>query len=130
MKDQKKRRRFLPCRISDEEYNLMHERFKKTDCSSFSDFIRRVLIQDEIITSYRNQSLDDFMAELIALRGDMKPLANNFNQVVKKLNSLPPSADNVAPYMNLVTAHQEQLLEKINDIQSRINEFSKLWLGK
>jgi dynactin complex subunit len=127
MKDQKKRGRFLPCRISDDEYNLMYERFKKTECSSFSDFIRRVLLQDEIITSYRNQSLDDLMTELMALRMELKALGNNFNQVAKKLNSVQSSPE-IILYAELANAQKEELLKKINDIQSRIDKFSDLWL--
>jgi len=41
-----------------------------------------------IVTTYRNQSFDDYMAKMIRLRNELNGIGNNFNQAVKKLHTL------------------------------------------
>ena len=46
-----------------------------------------------VVATYRNQSLDDFMAEMMQLRGELNSIGNNVNQAVKKLHTLQQIAE-------------------------------------
>ena len=43
-----------------------------------------------LVATYRNQSLDDFMTEMMQLRSELNSIGNNFNQAVKKA-AYPPA---------------------------------------
>jgi transcriptional regulator of NAD metabolism len=42
---------------------------------------------------YRNQSADEFLAEMIQLKHELNAIGNNFNQAVHKLHTLDHTAD-------------------------------------
>jgi hypothetical protein len=116
-------------RLNEDEYNSLKDKLKTTYCRKVSDYVRNVLFEKPVMVRQRNQSMDDFMKELIHLRTDLNALGNNFNQVVKKLNSLPPSAE-YTHWLSVAKHQQQQLQEKVDRIQLRINDFSDKWLQK
>lgn len=80
--------RWLHVRLSEDEYAQVQKAFKKTTCRKLSQYTRNKLLDKHLTTYYRNKSLDDFMAEMILLRNDLNAVGNNFNQAVRKLNSM------------------------------------------
>src|SRR5215217_3830512 len=82
------RSRWLHLRLKPTEYQQIHRQFAKTTCRKLSEYARKVLLNKPIKVTYRNQSLDDFMVEMMRLRLELNSLGNNFNQAVKKLHSL------------------------------------------
>lgn len=80
-----------------------------------------------MIAAVRNQSLQDIMAELSALRKDLNGVANNFNQAVHKLHTL----DHVSQFKGwLLTYDMERrkLLKDIEQIKVYINRTAEKWL--
>ncbi len=77
------RTKWLHLRLKPEEYAEIHKQFSKTKCRKISDYSRKVLLDKPVVATYRNQSLDDFMAEMVQLRNDLSSIGNNFNQAVK-----------------------------------------------
>ncbi|WP_268223531.1 plasmid mobilization protein [Sinomicrobium oceani] len=75
-------------RLTPEEYQKLQKRFQKTTCRKLSKYIRHCLFEKQVITNYRNASLDDFMEEMSLLRKELNYIGINYNQVVKKLHSL------------------------------------------
>ncbi len=82
------RTKWLHLRLNPEEYAKLHKQFSKTTCRKLSDYSRKILLGKPITATHRNQSLDDFMAEMMQLRSELNSIGNNFNQAVKKLHSL------------------------------------------
>ncbi|MEO7801739.1 MAG: plasmid mobilization relaxosome protein MobC, partial [Ginsengibacter sp.] len=62
------RTKWLHLRLKPEEYIKVQQLFSKTTCRKLSDYSRKVLLQKPVVSTYRNQSLDDFMTEAIKLR--------------------------------------------------------------
>lgn len=116
-------------RLNEDEYNSLKNKLSTTYCRKVSDYVRNVLFEKPVMVRQRNQSMDDFMKELIHLRTDLNALGNNFNQVVKKLNSLPPSPE-YTQWLSVAKHQQQQLQDKVDRIQERINDFSNRWLQK
>jgi hypothetical protein len=79
------RSRLLQVRLTAKELEKIHTNFSQSACRKLSDYIRKVLLDKPITVNQRNQSPDDFMAELIVLRNELNAIGNNFNQAVKRL---------------------------------------------
>ncbi len=87
------RTRIIGLRVTLKEYEQIEEKCKNSTAKKLSEFIRRVLFEKPVTMYQRNKSLDDFMAEMMLLRNELNGLGNNFNQAVKKLNSLQQIPD-------------------------------------
>jgi len=62
------RSKWLHLRLKPTEYDQIHRQFAKTTCRKMSEYARKVLLHKPITSTYRDQSLDDFMAEMMRLR--------------------------------------------------------------
>jgi len=70
----------ITLRLTAAEYQLLNSRFKATTCRKFSDYLRKVLLTGKVTIHTRNQSLDDFMAEMIELRNELSAIGNNITR--------------------------------------------------
>src|SRR2546428_2648091 len=83
-KDDEKRTRQLRIQLKPKEYNQINEQFKKTTCQHLSDYTRKILLNKKITIYHRNQSLDEFMEEMILLRKELNAIGINLNQLMKR----------------------------------------------
>lgn len=116
-------------RLTENEHNILKKKLTTTTCHQISDYVRRVLFECPVTVKHRDQSMDDFMNELIALRRELNALGNNFNQVVKKINSVKTTRE-IGAWLPVAETQKKELLEKVNHIQERINQFSATWFAK
>ncbi|MFV8327298.1 plasmid mobilization protein [Flavobacterium sp. ZS1P14] len=87
-KENSNRTRKIGLRLTPEEYSKIEHKWKSSTCRKLSDYLRKHLLNKPITTTYRNQSLDDFMEETVVLRNELNAIGNNLNQAVKKLHTL------------------------------------------
>jgi predicted metalloprotease with PDZ domain len=92
-----------------------------------SDYVRKVLLDKTITVKQRNQSLDDFMAEMTSLRKELNALGNNYNQLIKRLHSLQDISE-IKTWLLLNESTKQILLNKITEIKSKINQINNQWL--
>jgi hypothetical protein len=114
-------------RLKQSDFNIIHKRFSSSSCKKLSEYARDVLLNKPVIIKQRNQSLDDFMTEMIKLRNELNRLGNNFNQSVKKLHTL----DQITEFKTWLVLNEKDkkiLMEKVNEIKSKISQFSEAWL--
>ena len=65
MKEKKKvRNGWLNIRLNEDEENKLDRLFSRSKSSSLSEYARDVLLQEPVIITYRNQTADDFLAEI------------------------------------------------------------------
>lgn len=124
---QSNRTRVILCRLTPEEYEQIEKKWRSTTCPKLSDYIRRKLFDKNIVTTYRNSSLDEFMSEMIKLRSELNGIGNNFNQVVKKLHILNQTQD----FRNWLVAYEldkKILLNKVEEVKKNINKIADIWL--
>ena len=121
------RTRFVGLRFTPDEYDKIEQRRQTTTTKHVSEYIRRVLLNKELTVGIRNKSLDDFMAEMILLRVELNHIGTNFNQAVKKLNTLSHIAEFKA-WLSQYENDKQNLLNKINSIKEKINQISDQWL--
>jgi hypothetical protein len=114
-------------RLKPEEYQKIHKRFSKSTCRKLSEYARKNLLDEPLIMNYRNQSLDEFMSEMILLRRELNALGNNFNQAVKKLHTL----QQIAEFKAWILSYEQEkkiLFEKVEEIKMYTQKISEKWL--
>ena len=127
MKEQNNRTKWLHLRLTPDEYQKIMKEFNKSTCRKISDYARKNLLHKPIVNTYRNQSLDDFMAEMIRLRGELNAIGNNFNQAVKKLHTL----NQIAEFKHWLISYELEkkiLFNKVEEIKKHIQKFAESWL--
>ena len=121
------RSELLQVRLTAIELETIHSKFAKSTCRKMSDYVRRVLLDKPITVNQRNQSLDDFMAEMILLRNELSAIGNNFNQTVKRLHALQ-QIDEIKTWLILNETARQIITRKIDEIKSKINQIDSQWL--
>ena len=114
-------------RLKEKDFEAIQRRFHKTTSRKLSEYARRVLLDKVITVNHRNQSLDDFMTEMISLRNELKSIGNNLNQSVKKLHTLEQISEFKA-WIIINEMHQQILAKKVDEIKEKINQISDVWL--
>ena len=121
--------RRLITRLKPEEYKVIQERFKKTMFRKMSEYSRNVLLEKKITVTHRDKSMDEILEELIVLRRELNAIGNNFNQAVRKLNSVAGTPD-VYIWQAMLTVLRDQLEPSIREIKQRVAQYSDIWSQK
>lgn len=119
--------KWLHIRLTEDDYSKIHKKFSNSTCRKLSEYTRRVLLDRVITINQRNQSLDDFMAEMIQLRKELNAIGSNLNQSVKKLHTLSQVYE-FKSWLMLNENQQKTLLQKMDEIKLKINQISDEWL--
>lgn len=128
MNEQKDNRtKWLHLRLKLDEYDKLHKAFKKTTCRKISDYSRKILLGKPLVATYRNQSLDDFMTEMMQLRNELNSIGNNINQAVKKLHTLQQIPE-FRSWIMTYELEKQTLFNKVEEIKNRINNIADQWL--
>ena len=62
---------WLHIRLKEDDYNRIKSKFETSIERKLSEYARKVLLQKPVVIKHRNQSLDDFMTEMMALRSSL-----------------------------------------------------------
>ncbi|WP_018615745.1 plasmid mobilization protein [Segetibacter koreensis] len=121
------RTKWLHVRLKPEEYIKINKLYSTSTCRKLSDYARKILLEKPVTTTYRNQSLDDLMAETIKLRNELNSIGNNFNQAVKRLHTL----QQIPEFRHWILAYEldkKLLLNKVDEIKNNIQKIAEKWL--
>ena len=121
------RTRIVGLRFTPEEYKKMERKWKTSTCRKLSDYIRKRLSDKPVTTNYRNQSVDEFMLEMIRLRRELNALGNNFNQAVKRLHTLQQIPEFKA-WIISSELEKKILFNKVEEIKKQIQKIAEKWL--
>ncbi len=103
--------------------------FKSTTCRKLSEYIRKVSLHKPIAKTYRNESADKFLAEMIRLKNELNAIGNNYNQVVKKLHCLDHVPE-IKTWAILNESAKKMFQKKVEEIQEKMDQIYQLWLQK
>lgn len=116
----------MTVRFTPKEFEKLEAKFQTTTSNQISQYVRNVLLEKPIVIKYRNESLDNFMEELIQVKQELNAIGNNFNQAVKKLHLLKQ----IPEFRQWIATNEEaqkQLIEYTNHIQQRITQMTDKW---
>lgn len=128
MKEQNSNRtRVIGLRLTPDEYAKIEKKWNASTCHKLSDYVRRSLFDKPVVTTYRNSSQDDLMAELTRLRSELNAVGNNFNQAVKKLHTL----SQIAEFKSWLIAYEVEkkiLSNKVDEVRINVKKILEIWL--
>ena len=128
MKEQNSNRtRIIGLRLTPDEYAKIEKKWKASTCRKLSDYVRRSLFDKPVVTTYRNSSQDDLMAELTRLRSELNAVGNNFNQAVKKLHTL----SQIAEFKSWLISYEVEkniLSNKVDEVRINVKKILEIWL--
>ena len=124
---QTNRTRIIGLRLTPEEYSDVEKRWKASTCRKLSDFVRHIIFEKPVVTTYRNKSLDDFMSESIRLRKELNSIGNNFNQAVKKLHTLDQSGE-IKEWLVGYELEKKLLFNMVDEVKNHIRKMADKWL--
>jgi hypothetical protein len=128
MKKTKPRRtRFVGLRFTEEEFSKIGKLKEHATTPAISEFIRRCVLHKPVTMRHRNQSLDEIMLELTAIRKELKAIGNNFNQSAKALHTFK-SASSIADFTAIYNADREKMFALVELVYARINQIADAWL--
>lgn len=122
-----KRSRIIGLRLTQEEFKKIEKKWKSSTSQKLSVYIRNVLLERPVVTTYRNKSLDEFMQEAARMRQEINHIGNNFNQAVKRLNTL----SHLPEFRSWLIAYEvsrKTLFNKIEEIKNHLHKFAESWL--
>jgi predicted nucleic acid-binding OB-fold protein len=130
MKEAKKvRSKWFNIRLNEDEESKINSLYKRSTSNGLSEYARDVLLKEPVNIIYRNQSADDFLAEMIQLKNELNAIGNNFNQAVHKLHTLDHVSE-IKAWAILNEAGKESFMKKADEIIRKVNQIYELWLQK
>ena len=120
------RTKWLTIRMTEEEYQEVVNLGRKTTCQSLSEYARKTVLAKPVVMRYRNQSLDDFMTDMLKLQNELKAIGVNFNQIVRRLHTLRHIPD-FQQWVLLNEQDKTRIFLLIESISNRINQAYQLW---
>lgn len=127
--ENKKYSRRFTIRFTPEEFEKIEYKFKSTTCQKLSDYMRIMIMSKPLKVTYRNQSADDILAVMIALKNELNAIGNNFNQAVKQLYSLGDSLE-IKTWLLLNESTKQAFMNKVEEIKIRMQQLYELWSQK
>jgi len=129
MADKKKkeaRTKWVNTRFNATEYEALIKLFRQTTCRDLGQYIRNVTLEKPVSVRYRNQSVDDFLADMVSLRRELNAIGNNFNQAVHRLHTLS-FVPEIQHWVMMNEQDKTEIFRQIEAISNRINQLYSIW---
>jgi hypothetical protein len=123
------RKIILKIRMNEDELKQVKKQQQKSTERNISAYVREVAMQKPVLINYRNQSADDFLKDMLALKKELNGIGNNFNQVVHKLHILDKIPE-FRVWVNHYDGLHQSLVNKVEEIKVRMNQLYEEWLQK
>ena len=123
------RKGWLTVRLNEDEEKKLNKFFSRTTSGSLSEYARDVLLREPVNVIYRNQSADEFLAEMILLKKELNAIGNNFNQAVHKLHTLDHVPE-IKAWAILNESSKKNFMKKMDEIKEKVNQIYQQWSQK
>ncbi len=110
-----------------EEYSKIEHQWIGSTCQTRNNYLRNQIFEKPITINCRDQSIDEYMSEIIQLRGELNALCNNFNKIEIKLDSLRQIPEYIV-WLISIKLEKEKLLVKVEEIKNHIKKMAEKWL--
>ncbi len=127
MSEQKQNKvKWLHLRLTETEYKKIKSGFARSTKRKLSEYARNILLDKPITVYTRNQSYDDFVAEIILLKAELKAIGNNLNQAVKKLHTMDTDPE-IKTWAIIHENSKHIFFKKVEEIQQKIIQIQQQW---
>ena len=127
MKEKKTNRsQWLHIRLSADEKQQLENAVQQTTCRNISDYARKVLHKKPVVVRVRDESKEELLNELTALRKELNAIGNNFNQLIRKMQLLGRN-DQLEAWFRTYQAERDTFLERMKNIESELKKLVLKW---
>lgn len=120
---------WISFRVKPKEYDIIYGRFTKTTCRKLSEYARNVLLEKPVTVKFRNESADNFLAEMISLKSELNAIGHNYNQAVKRLHIMDRVPEVIA-WLQRENIFREDFQKQMERISERMDQIHRLWSSK
>lgn len=120
---QKIRLRRLNIRLTQQEWDKVHQLYTKTICRSISEYARKLLLNQPVKVLYRNQSFDILEEQMIRLIPQLDDINDNFNRLLAKIDPLNNTPE-LKTDIEMILLHSENFLKTSGEIKTHIEKLS------
>ena len=126
-KEKSNKTQFVGIRFTPEEYEKIDRERKATTCRTSSEYFRKHLLGKPITINYRDQTLDEYLSEIIRLRRELNLLVNTYNDSLKMSSTLEKIPEYTDCY---ITSEQQRksIVHKVEEIKNHILKIAQKWL--
>jgi hypothetical protein len=121
------RTRSIHLHLTEQEYEQIDSRCKASTCRNRNEYIRKQIFNKRIVTTYRNESLDDLMEENIVLTGEVRAIGKSIHQIAKKVDSLKYLPE-LKLQLYLLEMDKTKFFDKMEEINSHTQKIAEQWL--
>ena len=108
-------------RFTSREFEIIEKRFKNSTCRKFSEYGRKILLDQPVTFNHRNASLDEMMVELIQLRNQLNTVADRFEKAFEKLHHIN-GPDQLPVWISDYESDRKIMLDQIRSIHDYISQ--------
>jgi len=118
--------KWIHLRLSSIEYEEVIRKRSESTCRSTSQYVRTVILDRPIVTTYRNLAQDEMVQQMVLLNSELNALGNNLNQITRKLNTLRSSEQELWGLQ--FTSQADSILLKLAEIKDVVQNIAERWL--
>lgn len=85
--------------LDESQYADLKKRLQSTTFRTIPEYIRALINQEPVVKRYRNQSLDEILEALVALKGELSDMALKLDEAVAKITTAPEIGPNLVNYL-------------------------------
>jgi len=119
----KVRLRRLNIRLSEQEWDKVHQFSSNTTCRSISDYARKLLLNKPIRVFYRSQSFDRFETLMTSLLPQLEAHNDAIGQLVKKLSPLQKTSE-IMSTLSLILSYELEYGRTVEAIKINLEKIS------
>ena len=120
------RNKIVTLRMNAGEYKSLNQNRKKTTEKTNSNYLRKLALQKPVTVIYRNQSIDEFLLEVIGIKKELNAIGHNLNQAVHKLHTL----DRIPEFRHWVEKYEatrQQLTKQTETLLLHVYKTCEKW---
>ena len=125
-KPEEVRNKMIVVRVNGREFDRLQVMLKKSTCQSLGEYIRKICLQQPIVVKYRNQSREEFLAELVLLKKELNAIGINLNQVVHRMHIIDQTSA-VITWLETNQIVLKKIADNEEDIKSWMKKIYVLW---
>jgi hypothetical protein len=116
-------------RVNDQKFRELSALLDRNPSMDMSTLVRHILHNRQIKVFTRDMTLDNLMEELARLRGEIRAIGVNINQMTKQFNTFP-EWQRKELFARMGFHKYQDLQPKVDQLLAIIGKLAKKWLSE
>lgn len=117
---------WVKMRVNEAEQQAIKELSRQAGCRTISEYCRKVLLKKPKVVHDKNESLKDFLNEMLALKRTLHGISDAMGQAAEQLSS-PAQSPEIRRWGQIQEQDQQQFQKQITTIFETADKIYKQW---